>query len=130
MPAPSTSHAGVAAPGATQTTSAKSSVPGVGFTVPSTWPNRLRPVMPVGAVLAGRWNPDWTQRTVANGPESLSSTRTACETVTGSSAATWSSRSPPVQRSWSLSIEKAGSPAASQAGAWSASPAASRRPIP
>ena len=34
--------------------------PSSGFTVPSIWPIRLRPVMPTAAaVFAGRWNPHW-----------------------------------------------------------------------
>ena len=80
-----------------------------GLTVPSTWPIRLRIDVPVGWVPTALRNPRWVQRRVTNAAASLVSSRVAWVTVIGSSAATWSTRSPPDQASWSLSIGNDGS---------------------
>lgn len=125
-PDPPTNQAGAPA---THTISSKSGVPGVGFSVPSTWPIRLRPVIPTGAVLAGRWKPRCTQRRIAKSVASRTRTFTVWLTVTGSSDATWTIRSPRLHLGCTSSPVNTGK-GLSQLGAWSTDPAARSTPRP
>src|SRR5690606_39488793 len=63
------------------------------------------PIFPSGWVDGGRRNPCWTHRTVAKARASLTITRTACASVSRSSAQACTSRSPPLHFFSSRSME-------------------------